>query len=103
MDEYSPKELMQIFKKKVIQNKWDFENEAVVHEKWFEKRKDDFLNYGRDMELLFTYIKISHGRRIYGKSEDLKRKLSIEDIESGYKVFLQNKKKSVKYIGNHYI
>jgi len=103
MDEYSPKELMQIFKKKVIQNKWGFENEDVVHEKWFEKRKDDFLNYGRDMELLFTYIKISHGRRIYGKSEDLKRKLSIEDIESGYKVFLQNKKKSVKYIGNHYI
>lgn len=103
MDEYSPKELMQIFKKKVIQNKWEFENDYVVSEKWFEKRKDDFLNYGRDMELLFTYIKITHGRRIYGKSSELKRKLSIEDIESGYKVFLQNKKKTIKYSGNLYI
>lgn len=103
MDEYSPKELMQIFKKKVVQNNWEFENDNVVQEKWFEKRKDDFLNYGRDMELLFSYIKITHGRRIYGKPVELKRKLSAEDIENGYKVFLQNKKKTTNYCRNLYI
>jgi SpoVK/Ycf46/Vps4 family AAA+-type ATPase len=103
MDEYSPKELMQIFKKKVLQNKWEFENDNVVNEKWFEKRKDDFVNYGRDMELLFSYIKIIHGRRIYGKPIELKRKLSVEDIENGYKIFLQNKKKTINYCGNLYI
>ena len=104
MDEYSPNELMQIFKKKVIDNKWDFQHDSVITEKWFDKQKDNFTNYGRDMELLFSYIKVAHGRRIYGKSFELKRKLSIEDIESGYKVFLQNrKKKNVNYARGLYI
>jgi len=56
---------------------------------WFEKRKQSFANYGRDMESLFTYTKIQHGRRIFGFPE--KRKLTLEDLEKGYDVFLKNK------------
>ena len=89
MDPYSAKELHDIFVKKVTDNDWIINNDIPIG--WFEKRKDKFANYGRDMEVLFTYTKIAHGRRIYGKSADLRKKISIEDVDKGYKTFLENK------------
>jgi SpoVK/Ycf46/Vps4 family AAA+-type ATPase len=91
MDEYSSNELMKIFKKKVMDQEWLFEKEDDVKEKWFQERKDQFKSFGRDMELLFTYTKIAHGRRIYGKEKDLRKRISLEDINKAYDVFLKNK------------
>jgi SpoVK/Ycf46/Vps4 family AAA+-type ATPase len=91
MDEYSPIELMKIFKKKVSEQNWSFYNDDGVKERWFHDKKDNFKSYGRDMELLLTYTKIAHGRRIYGKNNDLKKKISLEDINKGYDIFLKNK------------
>jgi hypothetical protein len=48
------------------------------------------------MELLLTYIKISHGKRVYGKDKNLRKKISLEDMNEGYKTFLKNKKLSKK-------
>jgi hypothetical protein len=48
------------------------------------------------MELLLTYVKIKHGRRIFGKSVDLKKKITIEDMNAGYEMFSNNKKKENK-------
>jgi hypothetical protein len=56
-------------------------------------KKDNFVNFGRDMELLFSYTKIAHGNRIYGKSAELRKKLTLEDINAGYDTFLKNRKK----------
>jgi len=92
MDEYTPNELMNIFKKKVIDQEWQFENEAELKEKWFIDKKDNFKSFGRDMELLFTYSKISHGRRIYGKDKEFRKKISLDDLNNGYEMFLKNKK-----------
>jgi len=89
MDPYSAKELHDIFTKKVKENEWKLSDTVDI--KWFEKRKEKFVNYGRDMELLFTYTKISHGRRIYGKSADLRKIISTADVDNGYKTFLENK------------
>jgi len=91
MDEYSSLELMNIFKKKVVDQEWRFENEDAIKEKWFIERKDNFKSFGRDMELLFTYTKICHGRRIYGKDKELRKGISINDINKGYEIFLKNK------------
>jgi SpoVK/Ycf46/Vps4 family AAA+-type ATPase len=91
MDEYSPLELMKIFKKKVCDQEWGFDENEELKERWFHDRKDNFKSYGRDMELLFTYIKIAHGRRIYGKDKDCRKKISLEDINKGYEIFLKNK------------
>ena len=96
LEDYSPKELMDIFMKKVKENGWsaDFletDNDASV--KWFDKKKGDFKHFGRDMERLFTYSKISHGRRIYGKPFDLRKKLNMDDLDAGYVIFLANSKK----------
>jgi SpoVK/Ycf46/Vps4 family AAA+-type ATPase len=91
MDEYSSIEMMKIFKKKVLDQEWSFENEDHIKERWFIDKKDNFKAYGRDMELLFTYTKVCHGRRIYGKDKDIKKKISIEDLDKGYEIFIKNK------------
>jgi len=91
MDEYSSLELMKIFKKKVVDQERLFEKEEYIKERWFHERKDHFKSFGRDMELLFTYTKIAHGRRIYGKDKDLRKKISLEDVNTAYEIFLKNK------------
>jgi Holliday junction resolvasome RuvABC ATP-dependent DNA helicase subunit len=92
LDDYSSDELMQIFLKKVKDNEWDFESNDESLNKWFESKKATFKHFGRDMELLFSYTKITHGRRIYGKSVDIRKKINLEDLNSGYEVFLSNTK-----------
>lgn len=92
IDEYSPKELRQIFITKVTQSQWTLENpDTQFSVKWFEQRKDKFLQFGRDMESLFTYTKIAHGRRIYGKSTEYRKQLNGNDLDKGYEAFLKHK------------
>jgi len=93
MDDYTHKEMMEIFKKKVSENGWSILEENSLKEGWFREKKDNFKNFGRDMELLFSCVKIKHGRRIYGKSTDEKKKITTQDLEDGYQLFLDNKKK----------
>lgn len=102
MDAYSAIELKDIFVKKIIENNWSFEND--IPENWFDKKIKIFTHYGRDMEALFTYTKIAHGRRIYGKSDDIRKKISIDDLEGGYEIFLKNKKiKRESFLHNMYV
>ena len=91
MEPYNAMEMMKIFKKKVLEQEWEFENPADIKEKWFADKKELFKNFGRDIELLFTYSKIAHSRRIYGKDKELRKKLSIEDMNAGYETFLKNR------------
>jgi len=92
VDSYNPTQLMNIFKKKIVDQEWSLENDTILNEKWFEDKKENFKNYGRDMELLLTYVKVSHGRRIYGKSIEFKKKISLADMNDGYSTFMANKK-----------
>jgi len=94
MEEYNAKELLQIFKKKVLDLGWLFggDSETAISEKWFEDKKGNFKHFGRDMELLLTYVKICHGRRVYGKDSELRRKILLEDMNNGYEDFLKNKR-----------
>ena len=64
-----------------------------INNKWFEKNKSEFKYFGRDMELLFTYTKISHSRRIFGKPGCEKKKIVLEDLDSGLALFKTNRKK----------
>ena len=93
MEDYSAKELLQIFGVLVLNGGWSYLDEALVNESWFREKKDKFKGLGRDMEALFTYTKVAHGLRIYGKPIELKKKISLEDIDKGYKMFLNNVKK----------
>lgn len=90
MDPYNPEELMEIYNKIVLENEWKLKNDALSLE-WFKEKSKQFTNYGRDMEQLFTYTKISHSRRIYGKNEE-KKNIDKEDIVNGFKMFMDNRK-----------
>ena len=95
IDSYTPLELMKIFELKVKSLGWNFENSSIVHEKWFNKRKDEFVNYGRDIEALFTYVKICHSRRIYGGDVEMRKILTLDDLEAGYQMLIANRDKKV--------
>lgn len=91
VDEYTADELRRIFLQKVEYNGWAIEDLDTEFNKWFVDKKSNFTHFGRDMELLFTYTKIGHGRRIYGKDVELRRKLTMADMDHGYKLFLKNR------------
>ena len=114
---YTANELFLIFKKKVHENNWFFfENHssptyasttAMMTEEtkimnWFSKKYLYFKYFGRDVELLFTYTKICHSKRVYGKPQLEKKKITLKDIENGFDIFMnnndhQNNTSSVKY------
>lgn len=103
-DSYDYKELMNIFVKLMDQQEWCWYDNDNDLEKlsWFERNKDAFVFFGRDMESLFTYVKISHGKRIYGKEEGYKKKITMDDLDAGYSIFLKNKEvKPSKPFGMH--
>jgi SpoVK/Ycf46/Vps4 family AAA+-type ATPase len=104
MEEYTAKELLSIFKKMVLEQEWKLDDN-LPSEKWMEERKKNFKNFGRDMELLITYTKIAHGRRIYGKSVELRKQITMDDLTQGYEVFLKNKniKKPAPFMHGIYV
>jgi len=96
IESYKPKELMEIFEKKMLENGWEYIEGFMAREAWFTKNKELFTHYGRDMELLFSYVKICHAQRIFGKESDLRKKINEEDLEDGFRLFKQNKKEQQK-------
>lgn len=92
IDDYSPKELYEIFIKKIKDVGWNYDENDFINVSWFEKNKTDLKNYGRDVELLVTYCKISHSTRIFGKSPNLRKIINNEDVKNGYEMFSKNKK-----------
>jgi SpoVK/Ycf46/Vps4 family AAA+-type ATPase len=96
IDHYTPTELRQIFEKKISDERWTIAVDEKIQNSWFEKNKNDFKHYGRDMEQLLLHTKITHSRRIYGKSPNIYKIITMEDLENGRKKFLENKHKPDK-------
>jgi SpoVK/Ycf46/Vps4 family AAA+-type ATPase len=91
IDKYDAENLFSIFKKKIKDAEWEILDENDINLKWFTKNYKVFKNYGRDMEVLFSHIKICHSRRAFGNilPNNLK-KISFDDIENGFKSFKKN-------------
>ena len=87
-DDYKANELNRIFKKKVIDVGWSLKED--IPDEWFESKMDTFTFYGRDMETLLAKTKIAHGRRVFCKPKEDKKKLTLRDIERGYNMFIDN-------------
>jgi len=90
LEKYDCSELVAIFNKKVCENNWELTIQDDVLLKWFKINYKTFRHYGRDMEQLFSYIKMSHGRRVYGKDPDLRKKINVQDLERGFAIFNEN-------------
>ena len=86
--DYNAGELKAIFEKKVKDAKWDFKEDIPTA--WFERKKEYFKFFGRDMETLLAKTKIAHSRRIFGKDKKERKKLTVKDLEKGFKMYSDN-------------
>ena len=89
-DVYTSEDLYNIFLKKVSDAGWSVSTETTINTEWFENNKDYFQFYGRDMETLLSKIKIAHARRIFGKPETQRKKITLEDMNKGFYIFMEN-------------
>ena len=87
-DEYNSHELRDIFHKKIREIGWELESNKIPSIKWFDDKKEYFKYYGRDMETLLSKVKIVHGRRVFCLSMKDKKRLTMKDIDAGFKKFL---------------
>jgi replication-associated recombination protein RarA len=81
IEPYGTKELFLIFHHLATSRNWTVEGN--LKQKWFETNKQYFKDNGRSMEQLFSYSKISHAQRIYGKDISLRKTLTCEDLNDG--------------------
>jgi SpoVK/Ycf46/Vps4 family AAA+-type ATPase len=87
-DEYNAEDLRSIFIKKVNENGWSIVDDIDIN--WFKKNMAYFKFFGRDMETLLAKVKISHGKRVFCKSENERKKIVLKDMENGLKLYLSN-------------
>ena len=105
MEPYTSDELMRIFMKKVLDSGWHMNIETTSLRTWFARNHRKFIHYGRDMEQLFTYVKIYHSRRIYGKDISMRKHIILDDMASAFESFetSRNKDKLPNYLQNIYV
>ena len=90
--EYTSKEMMEIFKRIIRENKWDIEIGEKKLSGWFSRHHKSFTYFGRDMEDLFSKVKIAHSRRVFTIEDPTrKKKIQMEDLEEGFQCFLKYK------------
>lgn len=92
VDSYDGNELYQIFARMIKLNDWKMDDN--ITEKWFQDKKDSFISNGRSIEQILLMSKISHSSRIFGKSSDLKKIITLEDLSKGFELYKQNIKTS---------
>jgi len=93
---YQPTELCNIFLKKIKDSKWklsedELDIEALI--KFFTENKDNFPNFGGDIDNLLVNCKFMHSRRLVGKHPKHRFKLAKRDIDNGLDRFIKNKGK----------
>jgi len=94
VDNYTSDDLYHIFIKKVEDAGWSIYKNAdgnqEIPTKWFAKNMVYFKYFGRDIENLFAKIKIMHSRRVFCKPQEEKTIITMEDLEKGFQLYLEN-------------
>jgi SpoVK/Ycf46/Vps4 family AAA+-type ATPase len=90
IDNYTSTELYQIFIKKVKESGWQILETNNDVNKWFDKKMVYFKYFGRDIEILFSKIKIAHSRRVFCKPLEDKTIITLEDLNKGFDLYLSN-------------
>ena len=90
IDQYSPKELFEIFKLKIKDSDWELKynegDEKNIYRLFVEK-KNCFPFFGGDIETLVLQCKICHSCSIPNK--ELHKKITIKDIFNGFNQFIK--------------
>ena len=90
IDEYTYEDLMNIFKKLLVDYKWEVIAEEKKLLKFFEENRKVFEFNGGDLDNLLQQSKIAHSRRVFTLDKEVKKKLTIEDLENGLKSMMDN-------------
>ena len=96
---YNSEELALIFRKYVKGQNWDLSISIEDITQFIQQHLADFPHFGGDMTTLFACCKKSHSKRLLmiETEEQLlasKKKLSLLDIEDGFKIFCEIKAKN---------
>jgi SpoVK/Ycf46/Vps4 family AAA+-type ATPase len=92
MDKYTGIELMEIFLIKIKKEDWSFVGDNNDLESFFKKNVESFPRFGGDVETLFLKVKIQHSRRVMFKDEDLRKKITMDDVKKGFDKFHSHRK-----------
>ena len=94
IEKYNSAELTKILEFKINEIKWSLDKNLVVAdiEKFIEKNKKSFENFGGDIETLLLNIKIKHSTRVFGKDPKIRKLITMEDIKNAYTEFLKIRK-----------
>ena len=90
IDEYDFKDLNNIFAKLVNEYKWEIKVDGKKLLTFFEDNRETFAFNGGDLETLLQCSKIAHSKRVFCLPKAEKKKLTNDDIESGFKIMCQN-------------
>jgi SpoVK/Ycf46/Vps4 family AAA+-type ATPase len=92
VDKYTGPELKEIFLIKIKKEDWAFIGDLNELESFFKKNIESFPRFGGDVETLFLKVKIQHSRRVMFKDEDLRKKITMEDVKKGFDKFASHRK-----------
>jgi len=92
VDKYTGPELMEIFLIKIKKEDWVFIGEKDELESFFKKNVESFPRFGGDVETLFLKVKIQHSRRVMFKDEELRKKITMDDVKKGFDKFISHRK-----------
>ena len=90
IDEYKGAELREIFLKKVRDYEWTIDASGIPVE-FFDKNRKSFPFFGRDVENLFGKCKIAHAKRVLYMMPEDKKKVTIADLEEGFKIYMKDR------------
>lgn len=96
LEQYTPKELTQIFIKMVNDSLWKVSFNIKWMEEFIEENKDSFKFAGGDLLNLLQCCKDSHSKRVLGKHPKTKKGINKEDIEEGFKIYKSYKNNNNK-------
>ena len=88
--DYTPEDLMEIYKKMIKDNEWELSNKNKIKLDFFIKNKEFFPYNGGDMETLWHFTKIVHSRRVFGLDIEFRKKITNEDLNNAFKLFITN-------------
>ena len=94
IEPYTHEELACIFLKMCDDQGWTVDYERHTLNQWFKSNQTQFKSYGRDVEKFLTQVKIKHSRRLFQQGVStaaVKKRLSIQDMNDGYAVFLKQR------------
>jgi hypothetical protein len=94
IDGYSAVELKDIYLKKLNDIGWKLDEsvrDKIIID-FFEKNKDEFKNYGGDIENFILNSKFIHSKRVFNEHPSKRKILNKDDFDNSFERFKENKK-----------